>query len=273
MKSDGHVHTPYCPHGTDHSIEQYINRALSLNLSEISFTEHAPLPVGFEDPTPQQDSAMKPSQLEEYIATISTLKEKYKSEIKINIGLEVDYIQGFESETKEFLNTYGAVLDDSILSVHFLLNNGAYHCIDYSPEMFHTIIQKIGSIEKVYQQYYETVYQSVIADLGEHKPKRIGHITLVKKFQKKFPCKLTFSDEIVELLSMVKKEKMQLDYNGAGVNKPLCKEAYPSDWIILEAIKQGIPLVYGSDAHSVKDLGQGYSHIICKDYLKNPTSI
>ncbi|MFS1517600.1 histidinol-phosphatase HisJ [Bacillus sp. SCS-151] len=273
MKSDGHVHTPYCPHGTDHSIEQYINRALSLNLSEISFTEHAPLPVGFEDPTPQQDSAMKPSQLEEYIATISTLKEKYKSEIKINIGLEVDYIQGFESETKEFLNTYGAVLDDSILSVHFLLNNGAYHCIDYSPEMFHTIIQKIGSIEKVYQQYYETVYQSVIADLGEHKPKRIGHITLVKKFQKKFPCKLTFSDEIVELLSMVKKEKMQLDYNGAGVNKPLCKEAYPSDWIILEAIKQGIPLVYGSDAHSVNDLGQGYSHIICKDYLKNPTSI
>ena len=44
MKRDGHIHTPFCPHGTKDSFEEYIEKALSLGFKEISFTEHAPLP-------------------------------------------------------------------------------------------------------------------------------------------------------------------------------------------------------------------------------------
>ena len=46
----------------------------------------------------------------------------YKGKIKINCGLEIDYIEGFESEIKETLNQIGSKLDDAILSVHFLKN-------------------------------------------------------------------------------------------------------------------------------------------------------
>ena len=41
---DGHIHSPYCPHGTKDSFEKYIEKALEEGLEEISFTEHLPLP-------------------------------------------------------------------------------------------------------------------------------------------------------------------------------------------------------------------------------------
>ena len=47
------------------------------------------------------------------------LKSKYKSEIKINVGFEIDYLPGFEDWTIDLLNEYGKQIDDSILSLHF----------------------------------------------------------------------------------------------------------------------------------------------------------
>ncbi|HHY21833.1 MAG TPA: PHP domain-containing protein, partial [Bacilli bacterium] len=54
---DGHVHTPFCPHGSKDELEEYVLRAIELGLTGLTFTEHAPLPLSFEDPTPEQDSA------------------------------------------------------------------------------------------------------------------------------------------------------------------------------------------------------------------------
>ena len=55
---DGHIHTPYCPHGTDDKFEQYVEKAIKVGLDEISFTEHFPLPKGFTDPAPNNDSSI-----------------------------------------------------------------------------------------------------------------------------------------------------------------------------------------------------------------------
>jgi histidinol-phosphatase (PHP family) len=51
---------------------------------------------------------------------------------------------------------------------------------------------------------------------------------------------------------------MELDLNAAGLFKPDCQELYPPPWILQEAIQRKIPFVYGSDAHSVKGVGQGF---------------
>ncbi|KAA0549087.1 histidinol-phosphatase HisJ [Bacillus sp. BGMRC 2118] len=257
MLADGHIHTPYCPHGTLDSFDKYIEKAISLGLKEITFTEHAPLPSTFEDPTPLKDSAMKINQLENYFEEITSLKEKYQSTIKINTGLEVDYIEGYETEIREFLQKYGAFIDDSILSVHFLKHKEGYYCLDYSPEVFSTMISLFGSIEAIYKKYYETLLMSIRGDLGPFKPKRIGHITLVHKFQQKYPIQKRFEQEIVNLLDEMCIHHLQLDYNGAGTAKPLCREPYPPEWVIDEAIKRNIPIIYGSDAHQAKELGQG----------------
>ncbi|MGX1899834.1 histidinol-phosphate phosphatase [Thermolongibacillus altinsuensis] len=259
---DGHIHTPFCPHGSQDSFEQYIERAIELGYTEISFTEHAPLPEGFIDPTPYQDSAMRRSELESYLSILNTLKKNYHSNIQIHIGLEIDFIVGYEEKTKKFLDEFGPYLDDSILSVHFLKKDNRYFCLDYSAQMFGEIINLFGSVENVYEAYYDTVLTSIQTDLGAYKPKRIGHITLVHKFQKKYPCAKPMREKILLILDEMKRRQLELDYNGAGVNKPLCQEPYPPNWVIVEAKKRNIPLVYGSDAHRACDLHQGIEKMI-----------
>ena len=139
---DGHVHTPYCPHGTKDNFDDYVKKAIEVGLDEISFTEHFPLPKGFKDPSPYDDSSIKLEQIDSYIEDVKKLKEKYKDEIKINVGVEVDYIEGFEEEIKLLLNKYGDILEDSILSVHMLKIEGEYYCMDFSSEEFGKIVSK-----------------------------------------------------------------------------------------------------------------------------------
>ena len=75
---DGHIHTPYCPHGTDDKFEQYVEKAIKVGLDEISFTEHFPLQKGFTDPAPDNDSSINLEQLKSYINDVNKLKDRYK---------------------------------------------------------------------------------------------------------------------------------------------------------------------------------------------------
>ncbi|MGF2617405.1 histidinol-phosphatase HisJ [Rossellomorea vietnamensis] len=257
MKIDGHIHSPYCPHGTKDTFFDYINRAIDLGYEEITFTEHAPLPEGFEDPVPDKDSGMKKEHLQEYLRDLKELKKEFEGKLIIKTGLEIDYIEGYETETKQFLDTVGPLLDDSLLSVHFLLKEGSYDCLDFSKENFGRMIKVYGSVDSIHRAYYTTVRKSITADLGDYKPNRIGHITLADKFKKDFPPAGSFQNKIDEILEEVAKRGMELDYNGAGFFKKGCGVSYPPPEIARQARKMGIPLVYGSDAHQAKDLNQG----------------
>lgn len=273
MIADGHVHTPFCPHGTSDQFEEYIEWAINHKLEEISFTEHAPLPNGFIDTTPTKDSAMSHDQLSEYIDKIQSLKEKYKPYIHINVGLEIDFITGYEREITEWLNKIGHQLDDSILSVHFIKVDKGYYCIDYSADYFSEIAEIAGSVDRVYELYYAALKKAILSDLGAFKPKRIGHLTLARKFQLKYPSVSEFHHTEFELLQLIKKQHLALDYNGAGVNKEYYKQPYPPSPLIEKAISLGIPLVYGSDAHRVQDLGQGFGQLHQKAVLVKPSQL
>ncbi|MFC7061518.1 histidinol-phosphatase HisJ [Halobacillus seohaensis] len=259
--NDGHIHTPYCPHGNKDTFESYIEHAISLDYSSMSFTEHAPLPASFTDPVPDQDSSMKWEDLDGYIHKINELKKTYQSEITIHLGFEVDFIKGYEQETKTFLNDYGSYIDDSILSVHFLPINNEWYCIDYSPEVFLAALNAAGSKETLYQNYFQLLEESVLTNLGPMKPTRIGHMTLIKKFQNLYTPPENWFEMSKSFLDTVKKQGMTLDYNGAGLVKEYCLESYPPASIATLAFQKGIPLIYGSDAHHPKGLKQGYDQL------------
>ena len=221
---DGHIHTPYCPHGTDDKFEQYVEKAIKVGLDEISFTEHFPLPKGFTDPAPNNDSSIKLEQLKSYINDVKKLKDRYKDKIKINVGAEVDYVEGFEKEIKSLLDEYGKYLEDGILSVHMIKIKDEYYCMDFSSEEFEKIVNLLGSIESVYNLYYDTLIKAVNADLGEYKPKRIGHLNLVRKYNKKFPYDYSKNKKLEELVKLISEKEYELDYNVAGLFKEDCGE-------------------------------------------------
>lgn len=262
MKKDGHIHTPFCPHGSSDAFEEYINKAIASGFSSITFTEHAPLPKGFIDPTPDQDSGMNLSELHTYIETVQHLKRAYSNQIQIQVGLEVDFIEGYEAQTMTFLNEYGPELDDSILSVHFLKQKNQYTCIDFSKETYLQFCHDIGSANAMYDLYYETVEKSIMANLGEFKPTRIGHPTLIHKFQLALSEKIDDTDRIKRILHSIKAHNLALDYNSAGLSKPLCQESYPADSFLPFIKEINLPYVFGSDAHTALDLHQHYEKIM-----------
>ena len=258
-KRDGHIHTPFCPHGSTDSLEQYITKAIENGFTEITFTEHAPLPFPFIDPTPDKDSGMKPELLGAYFEQLHVVKERYKEQITINIGLEVDYIVGYEEQTRNFLNEVGPMLDDAILSVHFLQHQSRYTCIDFSDEVYLQFAQEVGGIKPMYELYYETVKQSILADLGPYKPKRIGHPTRIHKFQLAHDETIDDGAQIESVLQLMKAHHYELDFNSAGLSKSFCQEPYPTIDYARFAQKIGVPIVFGSDAHTAHDLHQHYN--------------
>lgn len=262
MKRDGHIHSPYCPHGTTDTLESYIEKAINAGFTDISFTEHAPIPADFVDPTPDQDSFMTMDNFHAYVEKIQNLQTQYRDQIRIRLGVELDFIEGYEAQTTAFLNTYGQLFDDAILSVHFLKHDDEYVCIDFSDDVFIDFARRVGSVEAVYNLYYDTVKQSITANLGSYKPKRIGHPTLVHKFQLAHGEQIDDDEAIRSVLDLMKQYDYELDVNSAGLSKKHCQEVYPPLPYIDYAKTLGIPLVFGSDAHQVNDLHKYYDDIM-----------
>ena len=72
----------------------------------------------------------------------------------------------------------------------------------------------------------------------------MGHITLVYKFQHRFQPTKSFDDRVFQNFGYDSRNKIiNLDYNGAGVRKPLCREPYPPERFAKRAVDLGIPLV------------------------------
>lgn len=257
MKRDAHVHSPFCPHGTTDSLESYVEQALKLGIQDMSFTEHAPLPEGFVDTTPSRDSGMTLDSLEKYLIAVDSIKNQYKNDITIRTGLEVDFIDGYEKQTRQFLDTYGTYLDDSILSVHFLkLPKDDYVCIDYSKELYLETVNRLGGAEPLYSLYYTTVLKSVTTNLGQWKPKRIGHFSLIHKFQHALSEIPNDEQHLTDVLHAIQQAGYEVDMNSAGLAKSYCREPYPPVRWIQKAMELNVPVVFGSDAHQRKDLHQ-----------------
>ena len=260
-RRDGHTHTEFCPHGSREATEQFIERAIALGFESYSLTEHPPLPRDFIDPTPDHSCGMRQGDLEPYLLHAQELKNRYADRIEVRVGLEVDYIPGYESDVRDMLNNYGSQMDDALLSVHFLKGKGGWRCVDMSPEDFQDgLIDVYGSVEAVHQAYWAAVKEAVEADLGPFKPGRMSHLSLVHKFQLKHPLRNSqhFRPQVLEILDVIQERGMELDLDAAGLFKPDCREIYPAPWITAEALNRGIPFVYGSDTHSVKGVGQGF---------------
>jgi len=263
-KIDGHTHTQYCPHGSGDHVEQMIERAIELGFEEYHITEHAPIPDRFMkllEPKKELlgDLAMPEGEVNRYITEMLNVKRKYTNKIQIKIGFEVDYLPTEIAWVKDFLNYYGKYCDTGILSVHYMEGLNDWRCVDYQPDdVLNELIPKYGSLENYQKAYYALVQESVLVDLGQYKPQKIGHLTLVDKFQKRIGVATSdaIDKQIYELLGLIKEKNYCLDYNHAGLFKPLCGETYPSERVALQAAQLGIPLIYGSDAHGVEDIGR-----------------
>lgn len=253
VKRDGHIHTPFCPHGTKDTLDAYVYESLRLGREEITFTEHFPLPTGVTTESFARECSLLDEEVPDYLEVVGAIQKKFEREIRIHKGFEVDYIEGFEREIAERLNLYGEAIEDGVLSVHFVKYNERYYAIDYLPD-FEALLSEVGSLEEVYDLYFRTLLKSIEADLGPFKPKRIGHPTLIRIFNQKYPLEYEDKGLFNQIALSLLKGGYEVDWNVAGLRKADCKETYPSGKLLRLIETYAIKCVGGSDAHELAQM-------------------
>lgn len=254
---DGHVHSGFCPHGSGHSTDEFIEQALILGFDHVSILEHYPLPPDFPWPETSRPVCFGSEMVEPFLEQTLKLRDEYRDEIDVLVGFELDYIPGWEQWTREQLAKVGPRVQDGILSIHFVEQG----IVDETAEFFtRDVLPKVGgTLEAAYGAYYRILLEAVRADLGPYKPKRLGHVNLIRKFQEAVPAPGEYRDEIMAVVNEASKQGMQLDFNMSGLRKTRCLEPYLPYWLI-EKIVRGEPeimCIFGSDAHAPDEVGWG----------------
>jgi histidinol-phosphatase (PHP family) len=251
MRVDLHNHTTLCNHAVG-TTEEYIKKAIDLGIDIYGFSDHAPCKNKF-DPKYRMDINSKKS----YENDILFLKDKYKKDIKILLGYEVDFVEG-DYIYDEILN--GKNIDYLIGSVHFIpqfdskysLFNSNFWGFD-NPEFIDQYQSK--DITKIWEDYFQAVYCMV----KSNKFDIVGHLDLIKVFG--FFPKKDIKSIAYKTLKEIKKSNMVLEINPAGLRKTV-KEQYPSKQLLELAYELDIPITFGSDAHKLDDIGFKYDEVV-----------
>lgn len=234
------MHTALCGHATG-SLAEYVEHAIKLGFKEIGFSDHAPM-VHERLPGVTMDFR----QLSLYHRLIDEVKEKYGSQISIKYALEADFIPGFEAKTKEIIEGYP--YDYIIGSVHYV--NGFAVDDPVTIERWKTV-----DINQVWRDYFNLLRLSAQSGMFN----TIGHCDLPKKFGHRPSVDMT--DEVKKTAKVFKDSGVVVEINTSGLRKPV-KEMYPSPAHLKIYCEAGVPLTFGSDAHTPGDVGKNFKEAV-----------
>jgi histidinol-phosphatase (PHP family) len=236
LPADYHMHTPLCRHATGEPTE-YAARALALNLREIGFSDHAPMPRDDFD-----NWRMYSNQLNDYIARVQKARQVHP-ELMIRLGLEVDYLPQQESWIRDLATRHP--WDYLIGSVHYISEDWA---ID-DPSQLSKWSQRDPF--EVWSIYFNRLAQAAASRLFDI----IGHADLPKKFGLRPHQDCTPLYE--RFLKAAQAANVAIELNTAGLRKD-CREIYPARPLLELAFQLRVPITFGSDAHAAAEVGMDF---------------
>ncbi|MGR6541344.1 histidinol-phosphatase HisJ [Paenibacillus tundrae] len=241
MRIDYHTHHERCGHAVG-KLEEYVKRGIDIGLSQIGLSDHMPL-LHVDPANYYPEMAMPMDELPRYVEECFSLKEKYRGQIDVRVGLEGDYIEGWENEIRAIIERYP--WDYVIGSVHFL---GEWDITDFRQ----THHWEGRNVLEVYRQYYDAVSKAAATGMYDI----MGHSDVIKRFGF-FPAPEEVDERITlenATLQVIAKSGCAMELNASGLSKP-CAEMFPGRRMLTKAIELGIPLTLGSDAHDPLKLG------------------
>lgn len=231
MLKNYHSHTERCGHawGTD---DEFVLAAIDAGFQVLGFSEHTPWPFadGYQEIDTRQ--RMRVEELEEYIAAVQALKEKYRDRIRIKVGLECEsFPQYFD-----WLKTIRPKLDYLILGVH---------CADHDEHLTH-YYARYNTPEQI-KEYLRCTLTGMESGLFAY----LAHPDLCLA---DYPVYDDVCKETVHSICRKAKELgMPLEYNLYGIDKQKRGRqkglGYPCNLFWEAAADHGCTAIIGVDAH------------------------
>lgn len=234
-----HTHTKRCQHAIG-SEEEYILEAIKGGYTELGFSDHTPwhydsLFVPF--------MRMKDTQLDDYVYVLRNLRDKYKDQISIKIGLEVEYFEKYIPWLKQMIEE--KEIDYIILGNHYdgSDENGIYYG---SPIGYQSFIRYINQVIKG----IDSGLFSYVAhpDLACFNPNDYRYIKEYKR-----------------LCEHAKLKDIPLEFNLLGFK---AKRHYPNPVFWKIVLEVGNRVIIGTDAHEPYRLSDIDTYNQAIDYLK-----
>ncbi|GIO11082.1 histidinol-phosphatase [Cohnella xylanilytica] len=244
-KFDLHTHHDRCGHA-DGVIEDYIKAAIEAGMTVIGISDHSPY-FAHEDDHPNPKIAMARSEFPRYVEEVLRLKDKYKDRIEVLLGVESDFfpehIDLYRSEYERYPFDYiiGSVHQTRGISI---FNRNRWKNLDKS---LHTGEKK---------HYYELIRQSAHTGLFQV----LGHIDAMKGYYPAFSEIPGAEREIDEALKAVADNDIAIEINTSGKTKD-AGGWYPSDAILERALRFGVDVTFGSDAHVPSRVGDEWEQV------------
>jgi histidinol-phosphatase (PHP family) len=236
---DYHMHLRNEREEIDHTVEaveRFCDAAAARGLDEIGFSEH----VYYFRQTRSLWSV--PYQTERCVydldAYCDAVVEAKRRGLPVKLGLEVDYVQGREDETRALLEPYP--WDYLIGSVHFIDGHG----IDGPPPL----VDAVGP-EETWRRYEATLSAGAASGLFD----TLGHPDVVKMFG---PTLEWAWNDLIDALDGV-----CLEVSSAGLHKRHGR-LYPEPELLAAAHEAEVPITLASDAHAPQNVGRDLDRAI-----------
>lgn len=236
---DYHMHTVRCGHA-EGRMEEYAARALEMGLREIGFSDHSPM-LHMEDAT----LAMSLEELPLYVREVGEVRARFP-QLPIRLGIEVDYIPGYEERLSYLLAEYP--FDYVMGSLHFVdgwgfddpRNLDGYEGRD----LFH-----------LWRRYFELLGDAAESGLFDV----LAHPDLIKKFGYRPRDDVTHLYQ--DCLDRVAAAGVAVEVSTAGLRKPV-GEMYPGEVFLRLCRDRGIAVTLGSDAHRPGEVGDRFEEAL-----------
>lgn len=244
MLANFHTHTNFSD-GKD-SPEDNVIYAIEQGFESLGFTDHSYIDF---------DLSYCVKDTKGYMAEINRLKEKYKGDIEIYLGLEEDIFSKDREQGFDYI----------IGSVHYVKKDGEYYPIDYDVENTKKAIGVFGGPLKLAENYFESLCEYI----ETQKPDIVGHFDLITKFDEKYPPVFLGDKEYLEIAKKYLKRALKSDpifeINTGAISRELRTKPYPCEELLYELLKNDARIILSSDSHKKEHLNFGFKE--AKDML------
>lgn len=237
MRADLHTHTVFCD--GQNTPEEMVLAALEKGMDCIGFSGHSYLFLDLP-------WCMTPEGTKRYREEILRLREKYKGQIRILLGIEEDYYS--EDDPADY--------DYMIGSVHMLKRKDRWFSVDESRETQLKAIDDLYSGDAyAFSEHYFEVVSDVVRKTGCD---IIGHFDLLTKFNENAPYIDTehprYRAAWKKAADMLIESGKPFEVNTGAISRGYTTEPYPSAEIREYIASRGGKLFLTGDTHAKENL-------------------